>query len=365
MSPADPLFAGLLEPVPGALPAGEALRWGAVHAAIEEARRDEDADLPQGVWRRDVKRADWEAVVRLCREALAERSKDLQVASWLVDGAVRLHGPAVGAAALDFLGTLAEAWWDDLYPPHDGDPDSPRFAPLVWLDGAMAQWLAAYPIARAETGDGIAGLSWSDHAAACRRDAAGRSTKPAKAGHAWPTVAGFDALADRTDREHLVMLAEACPAVEAAAIAFEERLATLAGDEAPRLARLRGVTRDVGALLHTILARRPPRPPTAPPTPPFAPFAPFAATIAKVTAAMSTKSEPSATAALADREQAYHALADIAAFLRRVEPHSPTPFLIERAIRWGGMALPQVLADAQRRGGDGDILKWLMDGADK
>jgi type VI secretion system protein ImpA len=361
MSPADALFDGLLDPIPGALPAGEALRWGPVHAAIEEARREEDADLPQGVWRRDVKRADWEAVVRLCRDALAEKSKDLQVAAWLVDGAARLHGPAVGAAGLDFLGTFAEAWWDDLYPAHDGDADSPRFAPLVWLDGALAQWLAAYPIARAETEDGMGALSWSDHAAACRREAAGRSAKPAKAGRAWPTVAAFDALADRTDRLHLEMLAEACPALEAGAIVFEERLAGLAGDAAPGLARLRSVARDVAALVQPILARRP----QPAPTPPAQPFAPFAATIAKVTAAMSPKPQPIATTAIVDREQAYRALGDIAAYLRRIEPHSPTPFLIERAIRWGGMALPQVLADVQRRGGDGDILKWLMDGADK
>ncbi len=361
MSATDALFDGLLEPVPGPLPAGESLRWGPIHAAIEEARREEDEDLPQGVWRRDVKRADWDQVVELCREALALKSKDLQVACWLVDGAIRLHGPAAGAGALDFLATLVATWWDELYPAHDGDVDSPRFAPLIWLDGALAQWLAAYPIATAETEDGVTALSWSDHAAACRREAAGRAGKPAKAGRSWPTIAGFDALADRTARDHLDRLATAGPALDRATVALEERLALLAGEQAPSFGRLRAVIRDVASLLQPILARRPPA--VAPV--PAQPVTPFAATIAKVSAAMSLKPAPLATASLVDREQAYRALADIAAYLRRVEPHSPTPFLIERAIRWGGMTLPDVLADVSRRGSDGDILKWLMEGANK
>ena len=364
MSSPDALFEGLLEPVPGPLPAGEPLRWGPVHAAIEEARREEDLDLPQGVWQRDLKRADWEEVVALCRNALAQRSKDLQVACWLVDGALRLRGPAIGAVALDFLATLLATWWDDLYPAHDGEADSPRFAPLIWLDGTLAQWLAAYPIASAETEDGVTALSSSDHAAACRREAAGRAGKPAKAGRSWPTIASFDALADRTPREHLDVLAAACPALERATVALEERLALLAGEQAPGFGRLRGVIRDVSSLLQPILARRPPT--VAPTVAARARLkAPFAATIAKVSAAMSLEPAPRPSADLVDREQAYRALAEIAVFLRRVEPHSPTPFLIERAIRWGGMTLPDILADVSRRGSDGDILKWLMDGANK
>lgn len=361
MSLADALFAALLDPVSGPRPAGESLRWGPVHAAIEEARREEDEALPQGVWRRDVKRADWEQVVVLCRSALIEKSKDLQVACWLVDAAVRLHGPGAGAAGLDFLGALTASWWDDLYPAHDGEVDSPRFAPLIWLDGALAQWLAAYPIARAETEEGVRALSWSDHAAACRREAAGRAGKPAKAGRSWPTTALFDTLADRTEREHLEQLAAACPMLDRSAITLEERLFQLAGEQAPCLGRLRGTVSDVSALLHPILGRRHHAAAVSRPQS----FAPFAATIAKVSAAMSAKPQPAGMTAPADREQAYRALAEIAALLRRVEPHSPTPFLIERAIRWGGMTLPEVLADVSRRAADGDILKWLMEGADK
>ncbi|NUW69223.1 ImpA family type VI secretion system protein [Vibrio coralliilyticus] len=43
-----------------------------------------------------------------------------------------------------------------------------------------------------------------------------------------------------------------------------------------------------------------------------------------------------------DREQAFSELRKISAFFQRNEPHSPIPFLLGRAIRWGNMSLPEL-----------------------
>jgi type VI secretion system ImpA family protein len=45
------------------------------------------------------------------------------------------------------------------------------------------------------------------------------------------------------------------------------------------------------------------------------------------------------------REQAYETLAQIANFLARLEPHSPVPYLLHRAIAWGGMSLKELLPE--------------------
>ena len=45
------------------------------------------------------------------------------------------------------------------------------------------------------------------------------------------------------------------------------------------------------------------------------------------------------------REEAYRLLAEIADYLLRVEPHSPTPYLIKRAVGWGRMPLAEVLQE--------------------
>jgi len=43
------------------------------------------------------------------------------------------------------------------------------------------------------------------------------------------------------------------------------------------------------------------------------------------------------------RAEAYQRLAEAADFLQRTEPHSPTPYLVRRAIQWGNMDLRELL----------------------
>jgi type VI secretion system protein ImpA len=43
------------------------------------------------------------------------------------------------------------------------------------------------------------------------------------------------------------------------------------------------------------------------------------------------------------REQAYRQLAQAAALLRQLEPHSPIPYLIQRAVELGSMPFPQLI----------------------
>ena len=44
------------------------------------------------------------------------------------------------------------------------------------------------------------------------------------------------------------------------------------------------------------------------------------------------------------REQAYATLEAIVAYLGRIESHSPTPCLLRRAVGWGRMSLPELMA---------------------
>ena len=50
---------------------------------------------------------------------------------------------------------------------------------------------------------------------------------------------------------------------------------------------------------------------------------------------------PSGTAGT--REGLYRQLGEIAAALRRIEPHSPIPFLLERCVKLGGMPFPELM----------------------
>jgi type VI secretion system protein ImpA len=45
------------------------------------------------------------------------------------------------------------------------------------------------------------------------------------------------------------------------------------------------------------------------------------------------------------REDAYRQLSEIADYIAKVEPHSPTPYLVRRAVSWGEMSLAELLKE--------------------
>lgn len=58
--------------------------------------------------------------------------------------------------------------------------------------------------------------------------------------------------------------------------------------------------------------------------------------------------EPAGTAlpvAITTRAEAYRALDQAAELLLRVEPHSPVPYLVKRAVRWGSLSLSELYGE--------------------
>ncbi len=86
-----PLRNDLLNPISADKPAGENLRYAPVYDKIKEARREDD-DAPQGDWKRERKVADWPLAIKLISEALATKTKDLQLAAWLAEAMLNREG---------------------------------------------------------------------------------------------------------------------------------------------------------------------------------------------------------------------------------------------------------------------------------
>src|SRR5579875_2001867 len=136
----------LLNPIPGPNPSGESLRYTPVskqdptffYDKIKEARREEE-ELEQGEWQHEVKKADSALVIKLATDALANRSKDLQIAAWLAEALLRKHRFAGFQEGLDLLRGLLENFWETLYPElEDGDAEL-RAAPLEWVGTRLGE----------------------------------------------------------------------------------------------------------------------------------------------------------------------------------------------------------------------------------
>ena len=114
----------IFQPIPGENPAGVELRYSGIYDEIREARRA-DENLAQGEWQTELKIADFPKVLNLGIDALVSKSKDLQIAAWLSEALVKLHGFAGLRDGLKILAGLQDTFWETLYPQIDeGDMES-------------------------------------------------------------------------------------------------------------------------------------------------------------------------------------------------------------------------------------------------
>jgi len=138
----------LLDPISADRPAGEDLRWTPEWDRIKEARRADDG-LNTGKWqRRDRKRAEWPLVQQLATALLQSRSKDLQLATWLTEANVKLHGFLGLREGLHLVRELMIRFWDaGLFPPIEEGPQD-RSAPFEWMNEKLVDSIIEVPLTR-------------------------------------------------------------------------------------------------------------------------------------------------------------------------------------------------------------------------
>jgi type VI secretion system protein ImpA len=334
----------LLTPIPGDNPAGESLRYAGPYDAIQEARRADD-DLEQGEWRREIKAADWHAVLDLATAALATRSKDLQIAAWLTEALVKQHGFAGLYESLTLLRELQERFWDGLYPEaEDGDLEF-RAAPLEWLNERLPSALKMIPITQSRGDEAYTFLHWEESRAV---DNLGRQNQEAMAAAlAEGKITGeqFDKAVAATSRTFYETLFEELSQSREAYAQLDQTLDEKFGRDAPSLLSLKRTIEDCWELTESLVKKKRPLEP-APVLPrdgsPSADGYAQARSARQSQAAFSTDALPLEPL---DRADALRRLAAVAAFFRRTEPHSPVAYLVQRAVRWGEMPLEEWLRE--------------------
>lgn len=332
MSSAETLdFESLLSPIPGDNPGGEPIRYAGPYDAIEEARRADDA-LTQGDWQRDTKASDWRRVIELATDAIAKRSKDIQVAAWMVEALVRLHGFAGLRDGCRLVRGLSERFWDSLYPEiEDGDLE-PRSGPVEWMNQRLPEAVRFVPLARSSRGEQYGWWHWQESRTVenlGRTNPEARSTALAEG-----KISGedFDKAVATLPRAHyeklFVDIGEAGNEVQALIGEIDTRF----GRNAPSLVALKQATEDCRGLIESIVKRKRELEPDA---------------VSSDTEAGPGVPEASGHRgqALRDRAAALQQLAEVAAFFRRTEPHSPVSYLVQRAVQWGHMPLESWLRD--------------------
>ena len=325
-----PLRDDLLNPIAGDNPAGTDLRYDPIYDKIKEARREDD-DAPQGEWQHARKVADWPLVVKLAGDALATRTKDLQLAAWLGEAMLRREGFGSFRASLDMTRGLIEQFWDHLYPEiEDGDLEL-RVAPLDWIGLKLEIPVKSSPINRA-------GHSYFQYAEArsigTEQDAADDAAKRAKREEAIaakkPTIEEFDKAFADTPKPFVKQLSADVAATLVSLQALDVAARDKFGDGAPSFRKLREVLEEEQRVVGQLLAKKLEQDPDP------VEAAPAAADAADSGAALGDSQAPRILSAEpVDRNDAASRVISAARYLRRTEPLSPASYLTLRALRWG------------------------------
>lgn len=141
-----PLRDDLLNPISEDNPSGKSLRYERVYDQIKEARTEDDESIPSGDWQRQAKRADFVLVIKLAGEALATKSKDLQLVAWLTEAQIKREGISALEPCLQLFLKIQQEFWDTLHPEiEDGDVGM-RTVPIEWTANRLAGLLREAPL---------------------------------------------------------------------------------------------------------------------------------------------------------------------------------------------------------------------------
>lgn len=350
-------LAELLKPISEQQPCGVPIRYEPEYDALREARREDDASLPAGVWQADIKRADWGKVQQLAETVLRTRSKDLAVASWLGEAWLHLDGLAGLSRALALLALLGERFSEQLHPisedPENGDA-AYRAGPLQWLAQRYAETLRIQVpllpgIQPALTLDDWQGL----HSRLLMAESGGSKAKSEKIS-LQQQLKQFQAAADSLPENVLHQSLENIFQSHDWLARLDRWCNQSLAEEAPSFTPILEVLQRMESVLLGLLEQRPPS--ASPQLQPTGDLvtdftADPSVNPAKVTIAAPPQTEGATQVLgvmlppLASREQAYQALQLIANYLSAIEPHSPVPYFLRQAVDWGRKPLPELLSE--------------------
>jgi type VI secretion system protein ImpA len=327
----------LLNPIPGDVPTGTDLRVDAspssVYFALKGARDTaRDAERRQSVSppQDGDSPPDWRKVEQTAIQALSEKSKDLQVAAYLIESLVRLHGFRGLRDGFRLTRELVEKYWDNLYPRPDEEGIETRVASLAGLDAGDS---VTVPINRVPLTDSAAhgGLAMSHYQQAQNlgkvTDVKVRQQKIAEGAVDMGTFQ--QAVAETPTSFYSTLVTDLTGCIDE----FGKMCGALdkrCGADAPPSSSIRAalvgcldVVKDVAK--DKLIA--------------------IAAPAAVKAEAAAAPAGANAENQLRTREDAFRMLMKVAEYFRVNEPHTPVSYAIEQAVRWGKMSLPELMTE--------------------
>ncbi|MBB5320160.1 type VI secretion system protein TssA [Marinobacter oulmenensis] len=335
----------LLTPVEGGSHAGgEDLAFSLLFDEIKEARRADPTYLPQGEWQTELKQSDWAQVIGLTSEALTAQSKDIQLAAWLCEGLAHREGFEGISFGLMLIARMLDDYWETLYPELDEDDFDERVARLNWLGDTLIDVVRTMPLVMGEQ------YSLADYDESRQVENQARNDPDAM-----DQALSDGKINDEIFQRSVVLtntgFLQEKHAVISSALASLEHLDSIGdqrfGRDAPSFIALEKVMVQCRDLIAKLLRDRGANIVEGEDTEAADEgeqamtevVEPEPASAGGNTSSGPLRSKPQS------REEAFEMLNGVARYFKEREPHSPVPYLIERAVKWGRMPLEEWLKD--------------------
>ncbi len=335
-----------MKPFPGPNPGGSDIRLSLEYTSIQEAFR-EDAFLPQGVWQQEIKTADWRKVEKLCSFVLMRKSKDLLVACWLVEAWINLYSLSGAKLGTLLLLKLTRKFWKEAYPSlNESDPEY-RAAPYVWFNEKLSNKLDRVKITLANDAYDRC-YTYGDYLNLQGNSKVflEKDLKPTD----WEQYKkDFEGALARTRLEDFVFFRQEVEETTQIVTTLQALLDEKLGDHSPSLNKFIAQLDKLKDLFNHFISEKSAlqKPKTEEPSSlsPLTQGAPTSQVIEE---------------ALQGRSQAYAVIDKAADYLRQLDPHSPAPYLIKRAVRWGNLDFSGLLNELSSAGSSLEGLRHLL-----
>lgn len=339
----------LLAPISGDYPCGQDLRevTSADYQTLKDTRRTIAGLLRSRKFDADADNeinSHWQTIFKLAPKVIKEQSKDLEVAAWITEAALKLHGYAGLRDALELSKGLIEQYWEQLYPLPDEDGIETRVYPLAGLNGEDGSGTLILPlknVALSEDGDHPFTFNLYVRCLDAEQiaDPEARQLRQNDIGVSLQDI-------------HSQVNASSTPFYQALIADLEQCLAqfnamtTLLDDKcglasSPPSSAIKKTLQDVLDALKTLTKNK---------------LAPLANTVEQTSAATAQgHTQPNVTTPavqrtltvgpLGSREEALNQLLQVADYFRQTEPHSPLCGALERVVAWGRMSLQELMME--------------------
>ncbi|MCY7293851.1 type VI secretion system protein TssA [Alteromonas sp. a30] len=311
----------LLKDISKSAPCGADLKLNGAYAAINKARKSDDASTPRGEWKHNLNTANWDEVTQLATESLRDKTKDLQIAIWLMEAQINKYGFEAIAPGVYFLHQLTQKFWGDIHPQME-DPKQDleyRTNLIDWVNTKLHPTIKQLAITQTRNEQNY---SWADWERAAQLEQLPADQKKKLGPDFIPVntiVTAVIASPVTFYQELFKSLTLAIEALEDYASYFDNLL----GSAAPALNGITGLVNGIYETLYNHVKHRMSD----------ASNNGFAEE-ANVETAPHTSIEHHA-GPIRNREEAYARLAEAAEYLSHDDPHSPVPYLVYKAIEWG------------------------------